>query len=282
MKTSKRTIATKILGIQIANLNYDKTVSKILDWANDRENRYISVCNVHSVTSSLWTPKLRKALQASDLNTADGVPLVWLQKLLGHPPASRVYGPTLMLKTLEEMNRKGLSCAFYGGHPDRLVELEKFVHENYPKVKIVASISPPFRQLNLKEKLVYLDQLRAARPHVTWVGIGCPKQEIWMQENSLHLPGVLIGVGAAFDFHAGAVRQSPPALQRLGLEWAFRLYCEPRRLFKRYLTTNPIFLALALKQIIKKFFFGQNYLRPVTESQSDPFRKAVPYRGYAD
>lgn len=282
MKNTLKTIGTKILGVQIANLNYDKTVATVLEWAKDRQNRYVSVCNVHSVTSSLWTPKLRKALLSSDLNTADGVPLVWLQRILGNKPASRVYGPTLMLKTLEQMNKKGLSCAFYGGHPDRLKKLEAFVQENYPNVKIVASISPPFRELQLKEKLAYLDELRSARPHVTWVGIGCPKQEIWMQENSLYLPGVLVGVGAAFDFHAGAVRQSPPVLQRLGLEWAFRLYCEPKRLFKRYLTTNPVFVLLAVKQIAKKIFLKHEYVQAIAPSQSDPYRKPVAYNGYSD
>ena len=241
--------ATSILGVPIANLDYEQTAETILEWGKSREHRYISVCNAHSVTSSKWNPDLRNALLDADLNTADGMPLVWMQRLLGHQNASRVYGPTLMLKTLEKLDKAGLRIALYGGHPDRLPKLEAFIRENFPKVTIAESISPPFRALTFKERAEYELRLTNSRAHVIWVGIGCPKQELWMQENSSLIPGVMIGVGAAFDFHAGAVRQAPPFLQKMGLEWLYRLYCEPRRLFKRYATTNPAFIVLSAGQL---------------------------------
>jgi len=263
MKEDKLIQATSILGVPVANLDYGRATDKIMAWARKRRNRSVSICNVHSITSSLWTPKLREALLSSDLCTADGAPLVWTQRLMGSRDSRRVYGPTLMLKTLEKLNAEGLSTAFYGGHPDRLKKLVEFVARRYPKIKITAAISPPFRKLTLKEKLLHLDELRAGRPHVTWVGIGCPKQEQWINEHSPLLSSVLIGVGAAFDFHAGAIRQAPPQLQALGLEWAFRLCCEPRRLFWRYLSTNPVFALLAALQVAGRLALGQNYLREI-------------------
>lgn len=242
-----------ILGVPIHSLDYHKAVDRIIQWGRSREHRYVSVCNVHSVTSSLWNPSLKTALLEADLNTADGMPLVWMQHQTGSPEASRVYGPTLMLETLSKLNEEGLSIALYGGHPERLPKLESFIRRNFPKVTIAESISPPFRSLTLDEQTEFENRLVKAKAAVIWVGIGCPKQEIWMHRHSRSIPGVMVGVGAAFDFHAGAVRQAPAALQRIGLEWLFRLYCEPRRLFGRYATTNPIFVALSLGQLAKRY-----------------------------
>jgi|GEM_PF-569068 len=282
IKTRSDMNLTRILGISIANLNYDRTVERIIEWGRLRENRYIGVCNVHSVTSSLWTPKLRQALLKSDLNTPDGVPLVWMQKLMGHANASRVYGPTLMLRTLTRLNEEKMSIAFYGGHPDRLKQLETFVSKNYPDVKIVESISPPFGIPSDAQRIEYENRLIKAKPHVIWVGIGCPKQEIWMQENSRRIPGVMVGVGAAFDFHIGAVRQAPRRIQRLGLEWAFRLYCEPRRLLKRYLSTNPVFILCSAVQIAMRFCANRQYIGRLDYANADSYKKPTSDHGYAD
>ncbi len=251
---------SRILDIPIANLNYREIVSQIVRWAKNYEHRYVGVCNVHSTTSAAWDPQLKKALQLSDLNTADGMPLVWMQKILGFKRASRVYGPTLMLHTLEAAEKSGLRVAFYGGHPDRLPVMINKLSKNYPDLHIVESISPPFRNLTAKEDTDYTNRLILARADIIWVGLGCPKQESWMLKHRGKIPGVMVGVGAAFDFHAGAVRQASSKLQNMGLEWAFRLYCEPRRLMGRYLSTNPAFVFRAGIQLFKKLFLHRNYI----------------------
>lgn len=248
---------SRILDVPIANMDYRETVERIMEWGRNREHRYICVCNVHSTTSSAWMPKLRNALLRSDFNTADGVPLVWAQKLLGYGGATRVYGPTLMLHTLEKACEEGLRIAFYGGHPGRLAILMRNLRERFPKIKIVESISPPFHSLSDEEDGYYTRRLLESRADIIWVGLGCPKQEEWMLEHSSIIPGVMIGVGAAFDFHAGAVLQAPPVLQRAGLEWAYRLYREPRRLFMRYVTTNPIFMLKILAQFAGRMVSGK-------------------------
>lgn len=257
--------STEVIGTPLSNVDYERASEQIIKWSKKRENRYVCVCNVHSTTSSHWDPTLRKALQNSDMNTADGMPLVWMQRLLGTPKASRVYGPTLMLKTLEKANKEKLRIAFYGGHPDRMPELLKMIRSNYPNVEIASVISPPFRPLTPEEDRQFTTQLKAARPNIIWVGIGCPKQENWMLDHSHRIPGVMIGVGAAFDFHAGAVEQAPAAIQKLGLEWAFRLSREPKRLFKRYLQTNPVFLFKAAQQLTKAYLFGIRYQSKVDQ-----------------
>ena len=243
--------STEVTGTALSNVNYDSAPARIIDWAKANEHRYVCVCNVHSTTTAHWDLSLRRALDESDMNTADGMPLVWMQRRLGHTDASRVYGPTLMLHTLEQASREKLRVAFYGGHPNRMTTLLKMVREQYPHIEIVATITPPFRPLTASEDDAYTAELIAAKPQITWVGIGCPKQEIWMNAHAHRIPGVMIGVGAAFDFHANAVEQAPERLQKLGLEWAFRLSREPKRLLRRYLTTNPVFLFKAAKQLLQ-------------------------------
>ncbi|MEM0967767.1 MAG: WecB/TagA/CpsF family glycosyltransferase [Verrucomicrobiota bacterium] len=242
----------QILEIPIAALSYEKAIERFSQWIERKEHHFVGVCNVHSVTMAGWTPPLREALLHSGLNTADGVPLVWTQRLMGLGQAERVYGPTLMLETLQHAEEKEWKIAFYGGHKDRLPILLENLRERFPKIEVVEAISPPFRDLTEEEDREYTNRLASSGADIIWVGIGCPKQEIWMHEHSPKIPGVMIGVGAAFDFHAGSVRQAPTYLQRLGMEWAFRLACEPKRLFKRYVTTNPIFLFRLFRQLIRE------------------------------
>ncbi|MEX0326955.1 MAG: WecB/TagA/CpsF family glycosyltransferase [Puniceicoccaceae bacterium] len=253
---------TRILEVPLANLDYAGVVEKIVNWGLNREHRYVGVCNVHSTTSAAWTPGLKEALMEADLNTADGMPLVWMQKLMGHRRATRVYGPTLMLETLEIAVKMGLRIAFYGGHPDRLPILLENLEQQFPGINIVEAISPPFRELTEAADAEYTRRLNAAEPHIIWVGIGCPKQEKWMHAHRSRIGGVMVGVGAAFDFHAGAVAQAPAFLQKLGLEWAYRLYREPRRLYRRYLVTNPVFIGRAMRQLWSRFAAGTAFIEP--------------------
>lgn len=253
-------IATSIVGTPIANLDYSGVVNQIGQWVRDNKRQYVCIVPVHSLIVGFWDKAHRSVLRGAGLCTADGVPVVWLQRMLGFRDASRVYGPTLMLKTLNRAEREGWRVVLYGGSQHRLELLKQHLMDRYPKLKLVDAISPPYRALTAEEDDAMVDRLRAARPDLVFVGLGCPKQESWMAEHAARVPGVMLGVGAAFDFHAGAVRQAPPLLQRLGLEWAFRLAVEPRRLWKRYLTTNPVYLAIAAGQLIGQFVLRRRYL----------------------
>ena len=245
--------ATEILGIPVSDLNYAGVLDKIAGWIAAKERRYVGVTPVHSLVEAQWNPAHKRALQGSDLNTADGVPVAWTQRLLGYREASRVYGPTLMLEALARAEREGWRMAFYGGHPERLPVLLERLRARFPRLQIVSAISPPFRKLTEDEDAAHVAELEAAQPDITWVGLGSPKQEIWMAEHRGRIPGVCVGVGAAFDFHAGAVPQAPPALQKIGMEWAYRLACEPKRLAKRYAKANPTYVALAGAQVLKSW-----------------------------
>jgi N-acetylglucosaminyldiphosphoundecaprenol N-acetyl-beta-D-mannosaminyltransferase len=266
-------VATSIVGTPIANLDYTGVVNQIGKWIKSKKREYICIVPVHSLIVGFWDKTHRLALRRAGLCTADGVPVVWLQRLLGYRDASRVYGPTLMLKTLELAEREGWRVVLYGGMEDRLDLLEQRLNKLFPNLMLADVISPPFREMTDEEDDAMVDRLRQARPDLVFVGLGCPKQERWMLKHVSRVPGVMLGVGAAFDFHAGAVCQAPAVLQRLGLEWAFRLAVEPRRLWKRYLTTNPTYIAIAACQLLGQFILRRRY--QLTDNEAKHERNAI-------
>jgi N-acetylglucosaminyldiphosphoundecaprenol N-acetyl-beta-D-mannosaminyltransferase len=186
----------------------------------------------------------------ADLTVPDGMPLVWMMRLKGFPYQERVYGPTLMLHVLEAAAQENLPVGFYGGSPDVLNMLIKRVQARYAGLQVAFSCSPPFREMSQEEDLAVIEQINRSGVRILFVGLGCPKQEIWMAEHRSKVEAVMIGVGAAFDFHAGVKAQAPASLQSLGLEWLFRLFTEPRRLWKRYLYHNPRFVLLAVADLL--------------------------------
>ncbi|MGH2916723.1 MAG: WecB/TagA/CpsF family glycosyltransferase, partial [Solirubrobacteraceae bacterium] len=214
---------------------------------------YICVCNVHTVMASAEDPELRAALMASSINVPDGQPLVWALNALGHPLGERVYGPELMARHCARAARSGQRLYLYGGRDQgALVQLALNLRRRYPGVQIVGGYSPPHRELTDEERAAVVEEVNHSRADVVWVGIGVPKQEKWMARMRADLDApVLIGVGAAFDFHAGLMPQAPPPVQRLGLEWAYRLAHEPRRLWRRYLRYNPRFVLAFADQLIE-------------------------------
>ena len=219
--------------------------------AAEREPGYVCVCNVHTVMASREDPELRSALLGASLNVPDGQPLVWALNALGHSLSDRVYGPELMARACARAASSGQRFYLYGGRNQRaLVQLALNLRQRYPGLPIVGGYSPPHRPLSEEEQAAVVAEINDASPDVVWVGIGVPKQEKWMAKLRpvLHAP-VLIGVGAAFDFHAGLVPQAPPWLQRAGLEWAYRLAHEPRRLWRRYLRYNPRFVGAFARQL---------------------------------
>jgi N-acetylglucosaminyldiphosphoundecaprenol N-acetyl-beta-D-mannosaminyltransferase len=233
-----------VLGVPLALTDYEQT----LDWMDatiaHKGRGYICVAAVHTVMASQEDPELREAVNGASFTVPDGQPLVWAMNLLGHQLPSRVYGPDLMERACERAARTGVRMYLYGGrNQGALVQLAYNLRTRFPGLQIVGGYSPPFRELSADEEAAVVDEINRSRADVVWVGIGVPKQEKWMarMRDRLDAP-VLVGVGAAFDFHAGLVPQAPDWMQRFGLEWAYRLGHEPRRLWKRYARYNPLFV----------------------------------------
>jgi N-acetylglucosaminyldiphosphoundecaprenol N-acetyl-beta-D-mannosaminyltransferase len=242
-----------VLGIPLALTDYDRT----LDWmaASVRAGApgYACVAAVHTVMACREDRELRAAVLGATFVVPDGQPLVWALKALGHPLPGRVYGPELMDQACARAAATGLRFYLYGGrNPGALAELARKLRLRHPGLKIVGGHCPPFRALSEAEEDALAAEINRTRADVVWVGIGVPKQEKWMarMRDRLDAP-VLVGVGAAFDFHAGVIPQAPDTLQRLGLEWAFRLAHEPRRLWRRYLRYNPRFVVGFARQYLR-------------------------------
>lgn len=194
---------------------------------------------------------LRRIHNAAGLVVADGVPLAWLSRIMGARQADHVRGSDLMLKMCERSAKRGHSQFFYGGALGVAEKLVSRLHGQFPSLKVTGVYAPPFRSLSPEEDSAIVDYINSAKPDIVWVGISTPKQERWMSEHRRRLDApVLIGVGAAFDFHAGLKKQAPRWMQKSGLEWLFRLISEPRRLWRRYLINNPWFLWLVLLQLL--------------------------------
>jgi len=238
-----------VLGVNICAIDMDMATGTIDRWIENQENNYVCIRDVHGVIACQSDDKLRQIHNDAGMVTPDGMPLVWLGRKRGFKFVDRVYGPDLMLNICKASLSRGYRHFFYGGK-DGVPELlrDKLV-EKYPGLQVVGTYSPPFRPLTHEEESLVTKLIDDAEPDIVWVGLSTPKQERWMAAHiGLIKAPVLIGVGAAFDFHAGLVRQAPRWLQRTGLEWCFRLMSEPRRLWCRYLKTIPLFLFLIAMQ----------------------------------
>jgi N-acetylglucosaminyldiphosphoundecaprenol N-acetyl-beta-D-mannosaminyltransferase len=232
-----------VLGVGVSNLNPTLAIDTIEGWARAGRREYVCVTGVHGVVESRRDPRVRAFHNGAGLVTPDGMPLVWLLRLAGHRDAARVYGPELMLSLLARSVSHGFTHFFYGATEATLAELQRKLTTRYPGLRVVGALSPPFRPLTPAEDGEIVTTINRASPDFVWVGLSTPKQEIWMAEHRGQLDArVLIGVGAAFDFHAGRVPQAPGWMQSRGLEWLFRVYQEPRRLWRRYLFGNTRFI----------------------------------------
>ncbi|HTX33288.1 MAG TPA: WecB/TagA/CpsF family glycosyltransferase [Solirubrobacteraceae bacterium] len=246
--------AVDVLGVQLALTDYDEMLHWFDSMVAGQLRGYLCACNVHTVMASREDPELRSALDSATINVPDGQPLVWALNALGHTLRDRVYGPELMSRACERAVDAGHRFYLYGGrNQGALVQLALNLRRRYPGVKIVGGYSPPHRPLTLEEQAAIAEEINHSQADVVWVGIGVPKQEKWMAQMRPRLEApVLVGVGAAFDFHAGLVPQAPSWIQESGLEWAYRLAQEPRRLWKRYLRYNPMFVASFAQQLIEQ------------------------------
>ena len=242
-ESTKSIPRVNVLGIGLSVLNLDSALAAISAALANKIKGYICVTGVHGVMESQGDPALRGILNRAFLNTPDGMPMVWAGKLRGHREMNRVYGPDLMNLVCDWSRQKNYTHFFYGGADGVALELKRRLEEKFPGLKVVGTYTPPFRALNADEEAELVRTVAALKPDMIWVGLSTPKQERFMAQYGPKLAATLMfGVGAAFDFHAGRVRQAPRWMQRSGLEWFFRLCCEPKRLWKRYLKNNPIFL----------------------------------------
>ncbi len=245
-----------VLGVGISVLNLRTALDAIAVAVRERRKGYICVTGVHGVMESQADAGFKKILNAAFLCTPDGMPMVWAGKLAGHREMSRVYGPDLMLEVCRWSETSGVKHFFYGGADGVAELLAKKLREKFPKLQVAGTYTPPFRALNETEVENLQAQIAAEQPDILWVGLSTPKQEKFMAEFLPKLDVTLmLGVGAAFDFHTGRVSQAPRWMQRSGLEWLYRLGSEPRRLWRRYLRNNPLFVLnfLLQKTGLKKF-----------------------------
>jgi N-acetylglucosaminyldiphosphoundecaprenol N-acetyl-beta-D-mannosaminyltransferase len=241
--------SASVLGVDLALTDYDGTMDWMDEVIRTRGRACLSAAAVHLVMVAREDLEVRRAVERA-VTVPDGVPLVWALHVLGHPEASRVYGPDLMAHYCDRAARAGTPMYLYGGRSDdALRQLDDSLRTRFPGLRIAGSWSPPFRPLTETESDEVAERINASRADVVWVGTGQPKQEKWMAEmrDRLEAP-VLVGVGAAFDFHAGIVPQAPGWMQRMGLEWSYRLAREPRRLWRRYASYNPRFIAAFARQ----------------------------------
>ncbi|MGA2278830.1 MAG: WecB/TagA/CpsF family glycosyltransferase [Verrucomicrobiota bacterium] len=231
-----------VLGVGISVLDLSSSLTAISDAVRERRKGYICVTGVHGVMEAQEDATLRRILNQAFLCTPDGMPMVWMGWLRGHRGMSRVYGPDLMLEVCAWSEKSGCRHFFFGGAPDVAEQLRDHLTKQFPNLQVVGCYTPPFRPLNAEEEKQLQEMVHAAQPDILWVGLSTPKQEKFMAEFLPRLDVTLmVGVGAAFDFHSGRVKQAPRWMQRTGLEWFFRLCCEPKRLWKRYLQNNPAF-----------------------------------------
>ena len=249
MKTTPCSI--NVLGVHLSALPMAEVLGTIVNWIEAEERRYITVATVHTLLECQQSSMMKSAVNGAGLITPDGMPLVWLLRWAGYLQQDRVYGPDLLLRLCDLSQQKGFKHFFYGGAPGVPEKLRENLKARFPRLNICGYYSPPFRPLLPEEDQRLTNMINQADPDVVWVGLGTPKQDLWMAEHTKQLEAkVCIGVGAAFDFHAGRIKQAPLWMQRSGLEWAYRLWQEPTRLWRRYLLGNPMFVIFVVLQLL--------------------------------
>lgn len=242
----------RVSGTFIDALDWTQVLDRIERWAAARESRSVCLCNAHSVVEAQRNGRFARALEAADLALPDGAPVAWMLRRLGHPGQPRVSGPDLMERLCERLAFSGVPMFLYGSTPETLERLGSNLSCRFPALRIAGAISPPFGEMSADETRRHLETIARSGAGVVFVGLGCPRQELWLAAHASQVPAVMLGVGAAFDFHAGTLARAPRWVQRLGFEWLHRLAHEPRRLWKRYLVTNTLFAWSAARQLSRR------------------------------
>ena len=241
-----------VLGAFIDALTWDEALARISAWAAARESRYVCFCNAHSVVITTQDKDFLRVVNGADMATPDGMPVLWMLRRLGFREQQRISGANLMWRYFALAESRGDTVYFYGSSDATLILLSEKLRVAFPGLGIAGTYSPPFRPLTEEEDADSVARINASGAGAVFVSLGCPKQEKWMAAHRGRIRAVMFGVGAAFGFHAGVINRAPLWMQRCGLEWLHRLCSEPRRLWKRYLITNILFVAGAVRQLLSR------------------------------
>lgn len=225
-------------------------MNRLLGWAGAHESRYVCICNVHSVVTAYQNAGFQAVVNQADMATPDGAPVAWAVRRMGFAGQQRINGPDLMWKYCQQAEASGQSVYFYGSTDSTLALLLAKLKTAFPGLIVGGHYSPPFRALTEDEDAAVVERINASGAGVVFVSLGCPKQEMWMAAHRGKINAVMIGVGAAFDYHAGTIKRAPLWMQHAGLEWFHRLVSEPRRLWRRYLVTNTIYVAKVVLPLV--------------------------------
>ena len=255
-------VSASVIGAPIDAITWGTALARISGWASRHESRYVCICNAHSVMTASHDEAFGRVVHEADMATPDGAPVAWMLRRLGHVGQERINGPDLMWRYCEavqgmgsrlrgsDRHTNGSGVFLYGSSEQTLATLKVKLLAAFPALDIAGAISPPFRPLTRDEDAAIVAQINASGAGVVFVSLGCPKQELWMAAYRGRLHAVMIGVGAAFDYHAGTIRRAPKWMQDCGLEWLHRLASEPGRLWRRYLVTNTLFVLGAARQLL--------------------------------
>lgn len=242
-----------VIGCKISKTSFDEALHDTLARVSSKKGGYVCFTNVHACVMARNNPRYRKVLNDSFLTLPDGRPVFWVGKMKGIRGIQQIPGPDFLPKLLAHNVTPPLRHYFYGGRAEVLEELVESLKTRFPHAVIVGWESPPYRELTAEEDSRVIRRIRESRADVVWVGLGAPKQEYWMESHCEQFrPAILLGVGAAFDFHAGNMKRAPAWARAIGLEWLHRLMQEPRRLWKRYLVTNTLFIFYVFKSLLWK------------------------------
>jgi len=241
-----------VLRSPIDVLTWEEAIQQIATWASRHESRMVTFCNVHSVVTANQDQGFCKILEEADMATPDGAPIAWVMRYKGAKNQQRINGPDLMWRYLHHAEEAKESIFLYGGTTETLEKLVARINVAFPRLQIAGTLSPPFRALSAEEDAAIISEINASGAQTIWVSLGCPKQERWMRDHRGKINGVMLGIGAAFNYHAGTLKRAPLWMQQRGLEWLYRLLKEPRYLWRRYLVTNSLFIFALIKTFLKK------------------------------
>lgn len=241
----------RVLDVFVDALDWDEALRRIWRWARLPQSRMVCCSNVHSVVTAGSDARFRAVLAAADLVTPDGMPVAWMLRRLGYPQQARIDGPGLMWRLCALAARSGLPVYLYGNTPDTLERLRTRLLATHPRLVLVGMHAPPFGPQDAAMEAADVARINRSGARLVFVSLGCPKQELWMAHHRDRLRTVLVGVGAAFDYHAGTLARAPRWMQAGGLEWVHRLGSEPARLWRRYAASNSVFMARALAQCVR-------------------------------